>query len=51
MSFHDAEQTLTSLLNQGACDTIVTDGGAVLYRFPDLALTDSERSEARDVTE
>ncbi len=30
---------------------MVTDGGAVLYRFPNLALTDSERKKAQDITE
>jgi hypothetical protein len=50
MSFQEAEATLASLVGQGACDTVVTDGGAVLYRFPDLALTEGERRRALDVT-
>ena len=36
MSFADAKLALDRLCKQGACEVVVTDQGAVLYRFHDL---------------
>ena len=51
MGFQQAKSVLESLRQQGACELIVSAGGAELYRFPDLVLTAEQTAKAKDLLE
>lgn len=46
-SFAECQQVLDHLVQHGACELVVTDGGAIFYRFPDLMASEEERTKAR----
>lgn len=47
--FADARRALDGLRKQGACVLVVTETGAELYRFPDLALSAGEAAVVKDL--